>query len=298
MPCQCSRPAPSAQSVEAPAPRPRSGIAGLPAHGLWPELTVATGSSRSSVVHTAPGYLCPCRHSQAVKPLWFGRTLTQYLVTENLHWQGCRRISENLRESRSSETARSEVRELESVAGQACAGPQVLHTHARTHARTHLPCAGKPVQDRPLRARVPRAACRVPRCACALRAAGMQRSVGSALSRGQQSAPTMSSPVARAGKFVQRLGNSSSGGKPSQAPRSDGSVTSVPAWGLSPAMVLHNPSQIQKLLLGRAIKQDRAAFWACSEGPQQSRAASRHASLAAQGKKGGCLPGQGELGRR
>ena len=77
----CSRPAPSAQPVKAPAPRPRSGIAGLPAHGLWPELTVATGSSRSSFVHTAPGYLCPCRRSQAVKPLWFGRTLTQYLVT-------------------------------------------------------------------------------------------------------------------------------------------------------------------------------------------------------------------------
>ena len=77
----CSRPAPSAQPVEAPAPRPRSGIAGLPAHGPWPELTVATGSSRSSFVHTAPGYLCPCRRSQAVKPLWFGRTLTQYLVT-------------------------------------------------------------------------------------------------------------------------------------------------------------------------------------------------------------------------
>ena len=77
----CSRPAPSAQPVEAPTPRPRSGIAGLPAHGPWPELTVATGSSRSSFVHTAPGYLCPCRRSQAVKPLWFGRTLTQYLVT-------------------------------------------------------------------------------------------------------------------------------------------------------------------------------------------------------------------------
>ena len=34
-----------------------------------------------SFVHTAPGYLCPSRHSQAVKPLWFGRTLMQYLVT-------------------------------------------------------------------------------------------------------------------------------------------------------------------------------------------------------------------------
>ena len=77
----CSRPAPSAQPVEAPAPRPRSGIAGLPAHGLWPELTVTTGSSRSSFVHTALGYLCPSRHSQAVKQLWFGRTLTQYLVS-------------------------------------------------------------------------------------------------------------------------------------------------------------------------------------------------------------------------
>ena len=38
-----------------------------------PELTVATGSSRSSVVHTASGYLCPRRHSQAAKPLsWYG----------------------------------------------------------------------------------------------------------------------------------------------------------------------------------------------------------------------------------
>ena len=70
----------SSRSSEA---RPRSGTAGLPAHGLWPELTVATGSSRSSFVHTAPGYLCPCRHSQAVKSLWFGRTLTQYLVTRD-----------------------------------------------------------------------------------------------------------------------------------------------------------------------------------------------------------------------
>ena len=59
----CSRPAPSAQPVKAPAPLLRSGIAGLPAHGLWPELTVATGSSRSSFGHTAPGYLCPYRHS-------------------------------------------------------------------------------------------------------------------------------------------------------------------------------------------------------------------------------------------
>ena len=43
-------------------------------------LTVATGSSRSSVVHTEQGYLCPWWHSQAVKQLWFGRTLLQYLV--------------------------------------------------------------------------------------------------------------------------------------------------------------------------------------------------------------------------
>ena len=71
----CSRPAPSAQPVEALFLCPG------PAHCLWPELTVATGSSRSSFVHTAPGYLCPCRHSQAIKQLWFGWTLTQYLVT-------------------------------------------------------------------------------------------------------------------------------------------------------------------------------------------------------------------------
>ena len=79
-----SRPAPSAQPVEPPAPRPRSGIASLPAHCLWSELTVATCSSRSSFVHTAPGYLCPSWHSQAVKQLWFGQTLTQYLVSK--HW--------------------------------------------------------------------------------------------------------------------------------------------------------------------------------------------------------------------
>ena len=36
--------------------------------------------SRSFFVHTAPGSLCPGRHSQAVKPLWFGRTLAQHLV--------------------------------------------------------------------------------------------------------------------------------------------------------------------------------------------------------------------------
>ena len=77
----CSRPAPSAQPVEAPAPRPRSGIAGLLARGPWPD-NVTTGSSLGSVVHTAPGYLCPCRHSQAVKQLWFGRTLTHFLVMD------------------------------------------------------------------------------------------------------------------------------------------------------------------------------------------------------------------------
>ena len=79
----CSRIAPSAQPVEAPALRPRSGIACFPAHCPWPS-TVATGSSRSSYVHTAPGYLCPSPHSQAVKPLRF----TQYLVTlpRTKHW--------------------------------------------------------------------------------------------------------------------------------------------------------------------------------------------------------------------
>ena len=80
----CSRPAPSAHPLKALAPLPRSGIAGLPARGpwpQWPELTVATGSSRSSIVHTAPGYLYPLRHSQAMKQLWFGRALTQYIMT-------------------------------------------------------------------------------------------------------------------------------------------------------------------------------------------------------------------------
>ena len=98
LPCRqrpYSRPAPSAQPVEAPAPRPRSGIAGLPAHGLWPELTVATGSSSSSLCGHRPGrpgYLCPCRHSQAVKPLWFGLTLTQYLVTRSVG-RNCWRVA-------------------------------------------------------------------------------------------------------------------------------------------------------------------------------------------------------------
>ena len=89
----CSRPAPSARPVEAPAPRPRPGIAGLPARGPWPD-TVAVGSSRSSVVHTAPGYLCPCRHSQAVKPLWFGRTLAQCLVSmrTSAHARSCEAV--------------------------------------------------------------------------------------------------------------------------------------------------------------------------------------------------------------
>ena len=81
----CSRPAPSAQPVEAPALLPRSCIAGLPAHCLWLELTVATGSICSFFVYTAQGYLCPCRHSQAVKQLWFGQTLTQYLVKLYAH---------------------------------------------------------------------------------------------------------------------------------------------------------------------------------------------------------------------
>ena len=44
----CSRPALTAQPSEAPAPRPRSGIAGLPARGPWPELAVADGSGRGS----------------------------------------------------------------------------------------------------------------------------------------------------------------------------------------------------------------------------------------------------------
>ena len=62
-------------------PRPRFGIAGLPARCLKSELSVASGFSRSSVVYTAAGYLCRRRHRQAVKPLWFGRTLTQYIIT-------------------------------------------------------------------------------------------------------------------------------------------------------------------------------------------------------------------------
>ena len=54
----CSRSYPSAQPVKAPAPPPRSGIAGLPACCLWPQLTVATGSSRRSVVHTSAQPSC------------------------------------------------------------------------------------------------------------------------------------------------------------------------------------------------------------------------------------------------
>ena len=42
-------------------------------------------SSHSSFVRTVQECLCPCRHSQAVKPLWFGWTLqtTQYLVSDD-----------------------------------------------------------------------------------------------------------------------------------------------------------------------------------------------------------------------
>ena len=51
---RCSRPAPLAQPVEAPAPWPRSGIACLATqcstHCLWQELTVAAGSSREQAV--------------------------------------------------------------------------------------------------------------------------------------------------------------------------------------------------------------------------------------------------------
>ena len=75
------RATPSAQPTEAFTPRPRSGIACLPARGPWPERTLAAGCSRSSVVHTAPGHFYLWWHSQEVKQLWFGRTLTQYIIT-------------------------------------------------------------------------------------------------------------------------------------------------------------------------------------------------------------------------
>ena len=131
----CSRPAPSAQPLEAPAPRPRSGIVGLPAHGLWPELTVATGSSRSSFVHTAPGYLCPCRHSQAVKPQWFGRTLTRCLV-KSARWSGPGRV-EPTSESDSDRPARP----LEGTApGDHVSGRSRRQYLARA-ARAFAPCA-------------------------------------------------------------------------------------------------------------------------------------------------------------
>ena len=55
-----SRPAPPAQPLEAPAPWPRSDLL-LAACG---PSSVATGSSRSSVVHTALGCLCPWRRAQ------------------------------------------------------------------------------------------------------------------------------------------------------------------------------------------------------------------------------------------
>ena len=87
----CSRPAPSAQPVEAPAPRPRSGIAGLPARGRargptpsLPAPAVAPSSTQRRDTSVPVG--------TAKKPLWFGPTLTQYLVSEYIEkrrvWTG------------------------------------------------------------------------------------------------------------------------------------------------------------------------------------------------------------------
>ena len=42
----CTKSAPLAQPVKAPAPQSRSGIACLSARSMWPELTVSTSSSR------------------------------------------------------------------------------------------------------------------------------------------------------------------------------------------------------------------------------------------------------------
>ena len=60
--------------MEAPAPRPRSGIFGLPARGPWPEFAAADGSGGGSLVHAAPPLSCPRRCIQAAM-LWFGRIL-------------------------------------------------------------------------------------------------------------------------------------------------------------------------------------------------------------------------------
>ena len=69
-----SRPAPAwhrlTQPLGAPAPRPRSGAAGLPARGPRPELAVADGSGRGSVVHVAQRLSCRWRYTQAVKPCY------------------------------------------------------------------------------------------------------------------------------------------------------------------------------------------------------------------------------------
>ena len=61
-------------------PRPRSGIAGLPARGLWSKLTLATSPSRSPVVQTAQEYLCPWWHSQAVLSSYGLDGFTQYAI--------------------------------------------------------------------------------------------------------------------------------------------------------------------------------------------------------------------------
>ena len=45
-------------------------MAGLPARGPWPELTVADGSGSGSGVHVAPELLCPRWYTQAVKPCY------------------------------------------------------------------------------------------------------------------------------------------------------------------------------------------------------------------------------------
>ena len=48
--------------LKAPAPRPRSGIAGLPARGPRPVLAVADGSDCGSLVRAARWLCCPWRH--------------------------------------------------------------------------------------------------------------------------------------------------------------------------------------------------------------------------------------------
>ena len=74
----------TAEPVTGPPFLSRDRALNLISLAINPSVTRSHGDVRPGsdepAVHTAPGRLCPWRHSQAVEPLWFGRTLTQYLI--------------------------------------------------------------------------------------------------------------------------------------------------------------------------------------------------------------------------